>query len=104
MRVGIVGSDARTHALAWKLRQSKRCEALFLFPGNGGTSALGENVPISASNFSALARICEQKGISLLIICPEGPLVEGIVDYLSIHAKGLRVLRSKEEVCAIGGE
>ncbi len=77
----IVGNGGREHALAWKIRQSPQCDSLYVAPGNGGTSSVAENVPIPTDDFPALAALCAQKNIGLLVVGPEGPLVNGIRDY-----------------------
>lgn len=80
MRILIIGSGGREHALAWKLSQSPRKPELFIAPGNGGTAGLGENIPVDAGDVNALMRIIEEKNISFVIPGPELPLVNGIVD------------------------
>ena len=80
MRILVVGSGAREHAIAWKLSQSEQVDALFLAPGNAGTAALGTNLPIEASDITALAAAVQQYGITLTIVGPEVPLAEGVVD------------------------
>ncbi len=90
MNVLLIGSGGREHALAWKLAQSPLLDKLFLAPGNAGTTALGENLPISGSDFEAIAKAVAEKNIGLVIVGPEQPLVEGIVDFL--EEKGVAVL------------
>ncbi len=81
MNILIIGSGGREHALAWKIRQSKLTEKLFIAPGNAGTSLQGENIPVRAENFKGIAEICLNKDIDLVVIGPEVPLVKGIRDY-----------------------
>ncbi len=90
MKILVVGSGGREHALAWKAAQSPDIEKVFVAPGNAGTKleAKLENVAIDVLDFSALANLAIENQIELTIIGPEVPLVEGIVDYF--HAKGLR--------------
>lgn len=81
MRVMVVGSGAREHALAWKLRQSPLVDALFVAPGNAGTAALATNLPIPASDIAALADVALRHGIDLTVVGPEDPLARGLVDH-----------------------
>ncbi|HET9014711.1 MAG TPA: phosphoribosylamine--glycine ligase [Thermomicrobiaceae bacterium] len=90
MRVLVVGSGAREHALAWKLVQSPRLEALFVAPGNAGTAAVGTNLPIAANEVEALADAAERHAIDLTVIGPEEPLARGIVD--RFRERGRRVV------------
>ncbi len=83
MKVLVVGSGGREHALAWKCAQSAEVEQVFVAPGNGGTALESklENIPIDVMDFQALADFAEQQKVALTIIGPEAPLVGGIVDY-----------------------
>ncbi len=89
MRVLIIGSGGREHALAWKVRQSPRLKKLWIAPGNAGTAALGENLPLPAEDAPALAAFARQNGVDLVIIGPEAPLAAGLAD--ALRAAGLRV-------------
>jgi phosphoribosylamine--glycine ligase len=80
MRILVVGSGGREHALAWKIRQSPMCDELFVAPGNPGTAAIATNVPIKADDIEGLARFAAEKGIGLTVVGPEVPLTLGIVD------------------------
>lgn len=80
MNILILGSGGREHALAWKISQSKLCRQLFIAPGNAGTSLCGINVPIQVNEFDAIKDFCLKNDIHLLVVGPEGPLVEGITD------------------------
>lgn len=82
MRILLLGSGGREHALAWKLSQSPLCESLFIAPGNAGTSQCGINIPISITDFDAVKKACIDKKIDLVIVGPEEPLVKGITDFL----------------------
>lgn len=77
----ILGSGGREHALAWKLKQSVVCEKLFIAPGNAGTSQCGTNVSLSLFDFEEIKQYCEKEGISIIVVGPEAPLVDGIWDY-----------------------
>ncbi len=81
MNILIAGSGGREHALAWKLKQSHLCEQLYIAPGNAGTGTVGTNVPISVTDFEALASFCINNNVEMLVVGPEEPLVKGIYDY-----------------------
>ena len=81
-RVLIIGSGGRENALAWKISQSRFCEKLFIAPGNAGTSFLGENVEISVSDFVSIRDLILYNKISIVIVGPEDPLVNGLHDFL----------------------
>jgi phosphoribosylamine--glycine ligase len=83
MKILVVGSGGREHALAWKLKQSSGVERIFCAPGNAGTAEIGENVAISASDFKALVRFARENRIDLTVIGPDDPLAAGIVDYFA---------------------
>jgi len=74
MKILLVGSGGREHALAWKIVQSPHCEQLYCAPGNGGMARIAEVVPIEATNISLLARFAEEKKIDLTVVGPEEPL------------------------------
>src|SRR6056297_2413582 len=81
MNVLIIGSGGREHALAWKLSQSHSLENLYIAPGNGGTRSVGKNTDISPTDFEAIKSFSLQNNIELIVVGPEQPLVEGIVDF-----------------------
>ena len=80
MRVLVVGSGGREHALAWKLKQSPKVEQVYVAPGNAGTSLDAENVDIQATDTPRLLKFAQQNAIGLTVVGPEMPLVGGIVD------------------------
>ena len=82
MKILLLGSGGREHALAWKIAQSSKCEKLFIAPGNAGTSDCGENVAIKADDFEAIKQFVVEKGIDMVVVGPEDPLVKGIYDDL----------------------
>jgi phosphoribosylamine--glycine ligase len=82
MNVLVIGSGAREHALAWKLRQSPRLTDLFIAPGNAGTAVVGTNLPIAATDFPAIAEAARRHRVDLVVVGPEEPLARGIVDFL----------------------
>lgn len=78
----LIGSGGREHAIAWKLNQSNSLGTLYLAPGNPGMNSLGVSVELNLTNFEEVVRFCREKEIDLVIVGPEQPLVDGIVDYL----------------------
>lgn len=85
MRVLLLGSGGREHALAWKIAQSSMLEELFIAPGNAGTKLHGENVNISVSDFEAVKDFVLENKINMVVVGPEDPLVEGIVDFFEAN-------------------
>ena len=81
MNILIIGSGGREHTLSWKIKQSRHCNQLFILPGNAGTAKLGENVNLNPNNFEQVKDLVIEKDIELIIIGPEEPLVNGIVDF-----------------------
>ncbi len=80
MKILLLGSGGREHALAWKIAQSPKVDKLFIAPGNAGTSEVGENVDIKADDFETLKDFCVDNAIDMLVVGPEDPLVKGIYD------------------------
>ena len=80
MKILLLGSGGREHALAWKIAQSAKVEKLFIAPGNAGTAETGENVDIKADDFEALKKFCVEKAVDMVVVGPEDPLVKGIYD------------------------
>ena len=87
MRILLLGSGGREHALAWKIAQSKKCEKLFVAPGNAGTSQLGTNVNIGVNDFDALKNFAVDNHIDMVVVGPEDPLVNGIYDEFKRDAR-----------------
>ena len=83
MIIGIIGSGGREHSLCYKLKESKIVDKIYCFPGNAGTEKLAENINLDVSNFSKIKEFCEEKMIELIVVGPEKPLVDGIVEYFS---------------------
>ena len=81
MNIGIIGSGGREHSLCFKLKESKLVKKIFCFPGNAGTEAIAENINLDIKDFEKIRKTCEQKKIELVIVGPEKPLVDGIVEY-----------------------
>ncbi len=87
MKILLLGSGGREHALAWKIAQSEKCEKLYIAPGNAGTQQVGENVAMKADDFEAIKQFCVEKGIGMVVVGPEDPLVKGIYDDLKADAR-----------------
>lgn len=81
MKILLLGSGGREHALAWKIAQSPKIEKLYIAPGNAGTSEVGENVILNLNDFAEIGDFVKSKAIDMLVVGPEAPLVKGIVDY-----------------------
>ena len=86
MKILLLGSGGREHALAWKIAQSPRVEKLYIAPGNGGTGAVGENVALNISDFDDVAAFVINYEVDMVVVGPEAPLVEGIADYFKHHS------------------
>ena len=82
MKIAILGNGGREHSIARQIRKSKKCTEIYCIPGNGGTSNIAKNVDINLEKFQEIYKFVKEKGINLVIVGPEKPLVEGIVDYL----------------------
>ena len=83
MNLAVIGSGGREHSICYKLKQSPRIKKLICIPGNAGTQKIAENIKEDISNFDALYKIIKKKNIDIVIVGPEQPLVEGLVDYLN---------------------
>jgi phosphoribosylamine---glycine ligase len=81
MRILLIGSGGREHAIAWKLAQSKKLQKLFILPGNAGTSQVGTNIDISINDFQRIGDLVLKEKIEMVIVGPEEPLVKGLHDY-----------------------
>lgn len=87
MNILLLGSGGREHALAWKIAQSAKVEKLYIAPGNAGTSAVGENIPISVCDFDSIAQFVLTNNVTMVVVGPEDPLVKGIYDYFKADAR-----------------
>ncbi|MEG1685448.1 MAG: phosphoribosylamine--glycine ligase [Bacteroides sp.] len=87
MRLLLLGSGGREHAMAWKIAQSPKIEKLYIAPGNAGTVNVGENVNIKADDFTAIRNFVLNKQIDMVVVGPEDPLVKGIYDYFKNDAE-----------------
>lgn len=86
MKLLLLGSGGREHALAWKIAQSPKVEKLYIGPGNAGTAAVGENVEITPTDFDEVADFVINYEIDMVVVGPEVPLVKGITDYFQNHS------------------
>ena len=82
MKILLLGSGGREHALAWKIAQSKKCEKLFIAPGNAGTANCGSNIPMKVDDFEVIKQFVVAEEIDMVVVGPEDPLVKGIYDDL----------------------
>ena len=98
-RVLVVGGGGREHALAWKLARDGA--EVLVAPGNAGTAAIAENVPIAATDIPALVALARDRGVDLAVVGPEAPLVAGIVD--AFTAAGLRIFGPTAKAAEIEG-
>ncbi len=87
MKLLLLGSGGREHALAWKIAQSSKCDKLYIAPGNAGTNNCGENVAMKADDFEAIKAFCIEKQIDMVVVGPEDPLVKGIYDNLKADSR-----------------
>ena len=100
MKVGIIGSGGREHALCHAIRKSNKVDEIYCFPGNAGTNSIAVNVNLDISNFSSMEEYILKNKIEIIVIGPEQPLVDGIVDHLEekkIKVFGPNKLASKLE-------
>ena len=87
MRILLLGSGGREHALAWKISQSPKVEKLYIAPGNAGTSEVGENVSLSATDFEGIKAFVLEHDVNMVVVGPEDPLVKGVYDYFRDDAQ-----------------
>jgi len=101
MRILVVGSGGREHALVWKLKQSSHCSEIFCAPGNAGISEIAECVNIHATDIKTMVNFAKQNSIDLTVIGPDDPLVLGMVD--AFESEGLRVFGPRKDAAMIEG-
>jgi phosphoribosylamine--glycine ligase len=101
MKILVIGSGGREHAIAWKLAQSPRAEKIYCAPGNAGTVAVAENVNIAPNDFPGLIAYVIDNVIDLTVVGPEMPLVEGIVD--AFEERHLKILGPKKFAAQLEG-
>ncbi len=85
MKVGIIGSGGREHSICHALSKSKKVNEIYCFPGNAGTSQIAKNIDLNTKNFNEFKDFILLKKIDLIVVGPEKPLVDGIVDFLESH-------------------
>jgi phosphoribosylamine---glycine ligase len=105
MNILLLGSGGREHALAWKLSQSNHCSNLFIAPGNAGTALHGINLSFGVNDFDAIEKACIGQQIDMVIVGPEEPLVNGIVDFLKSNEqlKDLMVIGPSKNAAQLEG-
>ena len=101
MKILVIGSGGREHALVWKIAQSERVEKVYCAPGNGGTAGLAENVALKDSDIDGLLQFAQEQQISLTVVGPEVPLVAGIVD--RFEEAGLRIFGPRANAAILEG-
>jgi phosphoribosylamine--glycine ligase len=101
MKILVIGSGGREHALCWAIAKSPRCSKLYCAPGNAGIAALAECVPIAVSDISGLVGFAKDNKIDLVVVGPEDPLVNGIID--SLEAAGIRAFGPSAKAAALEG-
>lgn len=101
MRILVIGRGGREHAIIWSLSRSEKVTKLYCAPGNAGIAALAECVPITEREYTALAEFAKQEAIDLVVVGPDDPLADGIVDELEAH--GLRVFGPRKNAAVIEG-
>lgn len=101
MKILLLGSGGREHALAWKIAQSAQCETLYVAPGNGG---IGQSVPtLKPTDFPAVEAFVREKGVELVVVGPEDPLVKGVYDYFKAHCPAVPVIGPSQEGAQLEG-
>jgi phosphoribosylamine---glycine ligase len=90
MKILLLGSGGREHALAWKIAQSPKVDKLYIAPGNAGTGEVGENIRLNIGNFEEVGEFVKANGIGMVVVGPEVPLVNGIVDYFRSADEALK--------------
>ena len=105
MNILLLGSGGREHALAWKIKQSKKLNKLYIAPGNAGTQSVGENVPLSPTDFKAIGEFCISNTINMVVVGPEEPLVKGISNFFnsSDELKHIAVIGPSKEGAMLEG-
>ena len=81
MKILLLGSGGREHALAWKIAQSEKVDQLYIAPGNAGTAGAGQNVPLKADDFDGIRQFVLEHCVDMVVVGPEDPLVKGVYDY-----------------------
>ena len=105
MNILLLGSGGREHAITWKIKQSPLCKNIFIAPGNSGTKLYGSNLSFSYNDFDAILKTCLNEKIDMVIVGPEEPLVNGIVDFLKSNKqlKNLMIIGPSKEAAQLEG-
>ena len=98
LKILIIGSGGREHAIGWKVKQSPKCGELYFAPGNAGTADIGVNVDIKATDIKTLIEFVKKEKIDLTLAIPDDPLAEGIVD--EFQKEGLRIFGPTKAACS----
>jgi len=101
MKILLIGSGGREHALAWAISASPLCGKLFIAPGNPGTAQCGENIVMDVADHAAVVAFCRLQGIDLVVVGPEGPLVAGIAD--DLRQAGIKVFGPSKAAAQLEG-
>ncbi len=101
MKILLIGSGGREHALAWAISASPLCDKLFVAPGNPGTAQCGENIAMDVADHAAVVAFCRLQGVDLVVVGPEGPLVAGIAD--DIRQAGIKVFGPSKAAAQLEG-
>ena len=101
MKIAILGSGGREHALAVQISKSKKLDKIYCIPGNAGTNFIGKNINLNLDNFNEIYNFLEEEQIELVIVGPEKPLVDGIVNYL--EKKNIKVFGPNQKVSQLEG-
>jgi len=99
LKILVVGGGAREHTLVWKLAQSPKVSEIYAAPGNAGTAQIGQNLDIDAGDMEALGKVAREKGVELVVVGPENPLADGIVDYF--QSTGIPIFGSTKQATEI---
>ncbi len=105
MNILILGSGGREHALAWKVKQSKKCKKLLVLPGNSGTASIAINIDCNILDFENIKKVVIENAIDMMIVGPEDPLVAGIYDEFKndILFKNLQIIGPSKKGAALEG-
>ena len=105
MNILVLGSGGREYAFAWKIAQSELVNKLYIAPGNAGTDAIGENLAINIADFNAVKETVLKLGIEMVVVGPEQPLVDGIVDFFKNDAelKNIKIIGPDQKGAQLEG-
>jgi len=99
----IIGNGGRESAFAWKIKQSNFCKDLFIIAGNAGTAQIAQNIDISPNDFQKIGEFCQEKNITLILVGPEAPLVEGIANFFEKNFSEISLVGPKKEAAQLEG-